>query len=401
MFSAEGALAAIAISAVLNIVATLSHRSGARLGDREARLYLAYDMLQLARAAVHHRRAAESLRHPDAGAGDGVRHHPVALERDRALGGHRPGAVASSRSSICRCRRGRARRSSRRRFTCSACGRRSSPRRCSSPATSGSVAEEARRMRDAFAATQLALAREQRISAVGGLAAAAAHQLGSPLATIALVTKELVRDLPPDSPYAEDAAAAAEPERALPHHPRRAGAAARRRGRGPFRAAAGLGAGRGGGRAAPPRRHRAQLRARARPYGGGQPMAEPRVAPSPEIMHGLGNLIQNAVQFAHQRGRGHDELERRDGARSISSMTVRASRSRCWRGIGEPYISGRGGESAAYGARHLHRAKAAGAHRRAARLRQSRRGRRPRSWWNGAAGALAAHEARPSKEVAA
>src|SRR6185503_788555 len=68
-----------------------------------------------------------------------------------------------------------------------------------------SVAEEARRMRDAFAATQLALAREQRVSAVGGIAAAAAHQLGSPLATIAVVAKELVRDLPADSPHSEDA----------------------------------------------------------------------------------------------------------------------------------------------------------------------------------------------------
>ena len=44
-----------------------------------------------------------------------------------------------------------------------------------------SVAEEARRLRDAVAATQLALAREQRVSAVGALAAAAAHELGSPL----------------------------------------------------------------------------------------------------------------------------------------------------------------------------------------------------------------------------
>src|SRR6266536_2674511 len=69
-----------------------------------------------------------------------------------------------------------------------------------------SVAEEARRLRDAVAATQLALAREQRVSAVGALAAAAAHELGSPLATIAVVAKELVRDLPEDSPHAEDAA---------------------------------------------------------------------------------------------------------------------------------------------------------------------------------------------------
>src|SRR5439155_21451023 len=68
-----------------------------------------------------------------------------------------------------------------------------------------SVAEEARRLRDAVAATQLALAREQRVSAVGALAAAAAHELGSPLATIAVVAKELVRDLPIDSPHSEDA----------------------------------------------------------------------------------------------------------------------------------------------------------------------------------------------------
>src|SRR5712691_458882 len=69
-----------------------------------------------------------------------------------------------------------------------------------------SVAEEARRLRDAVAATQLALAREQRVSAVGALAAAAAHELGSPLATIAVVAKELARELPADSPHAEDAA---------------------------------------------------------------------------------------------------------------------------------------------------------------------------------------------------
>src|SRR5207237_1119202 len=38
-----------------------------------------------------------------------------------------------------------------------------------------------------------------------GLAAAAAHELGSPLATIAVVAKELARELPPDSPHLEDA----------------------------------------------------------------------------------------------------------------------------------------------------------------------------------------------------
>jgi len=67
-----------------------------------------------------------------------------------------------------------------------------------------SIAEEAQRMSQALTAAHMALAREQQLSALGGLAAAAAHELGSPLGTIAVVTKELVRDLPPDSPLQED-----------------------------------------------------------------------------------------------------------------------------------------------------------------------------------------------------
>lgn len=66
------------------------------------------------------------------------------------------------------------------------------------------VAEEARQMSDALAAAELVLAREQHISALDGLAAAAAHELGTPLATIALVSRELQRDLPEDSPHADD-----------------------------------------------------------------------------------------------------------------------------------------------------------------------------------------------------
>src|SRR2546430_2374762 len=49
------------------------------------------------------------------------------------------------------------------------------------------LAEEARQMADALAAAQAALAREQRLSALGALAAAAAHELGSPLSTIAVI----------------------------------------------------------------------------------------------------------------------------------------------------------------------------------------------------------------------
>lgn len=53
------------------------------------------------------------------------------------------------------------------------------------------VAEEARRMSDALAATHTALSQERELSALGSLAAAAAHELGTPLGTIALIANEL------------------------------------------------------------------------------------------------------------------------------------------------------------------------------------------------------------------
>jgi two-component system, sensor histidine kinase RegB len=66
------------------------------------------------------------------------------------------------------------------------------------------IAEEARMMSSAYAAAELVLAREQRLSALDGMAAAAAHELGTPLATIALVAKELKRELPKKGPHTED-----------------------------------------------------------------------------------------------------------------------------------------------------------------------------------------------------
>jgi two-component system sensor histidine kinase RegB len=66
------------------------------------------------------------------------------------------------------------------------------------------TAEEARRMAKALAAAEMVLAREQKLSALDGLAAAAAHGLGTPLATIAVVTKELMRGAKPSDPHYED-----------------------------------------------------------------------------------------------------------------------------------------------------------------------------------------------------
>ncbi|MDR3510493.1 MAG: ActS/PrrB/RegB family redox-sensitive histidine kinase [Caulobacteraceae bacterium] len=58
------------------------------------------------------------------------------------------------------------------------------------------AAAEAARMELALSVTQTVLAREQRLSALGGLAAAAAHELGTPLATISVVAKEMVHAAP-------------------------------------------------------------------------------------------------------------------------------------------------------------------------------------------------------------
>jgi two-component system sensor histidine kinase RegB len=58
------------------------------------------------------------------------------------------------------------------------------------------AARESTRMELALNVTQTVLAREQRLSALGGLAAAAAHELGTPLATISIVAKELANEAP-------------------------------------------------------------------------------------------------------------------------------------------------------------------------------------------------------------
>ncbi len=158
-----------------------------------------------------------------------------------------------------------------------------------------SVSEEARRMSDALAATQLALAREQRLSALGMLAAAAAHELGSPLGTIAVVAKEIARDLPEDSALCEDVGLLlSESERCrqilagLAQHPETREAA-------PYSrvpvtalvASAAASASDGAG-----------ISFEEGPAEGAEPSPVPFVAHSPEVVRGLNSLVQNAAQFA-------------------------------------------------------------------------------------------------------
>jgi len=64
---------------------------------------------------------------------------------------------------------------------------------------------ESRRMSDALAATEAVLSHEQKLAALGGLAAAAAHELGTPLATIQVTAKEMALELGGDTPLGQDA----------------------------------------------------------------------------------------------------------------------------------------------------------------------------------------------------
>jgi two-component system sensor histidine kinase RegB len=202
-----------------------------------------------------------------------------------------------------------------------------------------SVAEEARRLRDAVAATQLALAREQRVSAVGALAAAAAHELGSPLATIAVCAKELVHDLPVDSPYRDDAQLLlSQSDRCrqilaqLAHHPDAEGAS--------------------------PYSHlliSAMVEAAGELYHDprirlifattGQPAdPEPLVQRSAEIMHGLNNLIQNAVQFANGEVSVTTHWDETNVSVEVADDGPGFPAHLLGR-LGEPYLSTRAGDS--------------------------------------------------------
>ncbi|WP_298806634.1 sensor histidine kinase RegB [uncultured Lentibacter sp.] len=68
------------------------------------------------------------------------------------------------------------------------------------------IALDANAMSEAFQAAQLALSREQKLTDLGGVVAAAAHELGTPLATIKLVSSELIDEFPEGSEAREDIA---------------------------------------------------------------------------------------------------------------------------------------------------------------------------------------------------
>jgi len=154
-------------------------------------------------------------------------------------------------------------------------------------------AEEARQRANALAATQLALMREQQLSALGSQAAAAAHLLGSPLGTIAVVAKELARELPASHPLYEDVREILEQTKrcreilASLGQQRDEGALERLT---PVPLSSALAE-----IAKPFERPGVALRIELRDEDG---TPEPQIALPPEIRHAFANLIDNAIQFA-------------------------------------------------------------------------------------------------------
>ncbi len=203
------------------------------------------------------------------------------------------------------------------------------------------IAKEARQMSDALAATEAVLLREQSMSALDGLAAAAAHELGTPLSTISVVAKELQRELPKEGPHKEDlmllktqadrcrdilaklTAGADEPDMMFSRMPISQIVEEVVEPHRVFDIDIDIETG--------PSREDMEEVDREEPIG----------ARNPGILYGLGNLIENAVDFANSRVDvraewGHDTVSitiADDGPGILGAIRDR---------LGEPYVTTRG-----------------------------------------------------------
>lgn len=158
------------------------------------------------------------------------------------------------------------------------------------------VSFEIRSMSDALLATQMALAREQKLTDLGGVVAAAAHELGTPLATIKLVSSEMMDELESDDPLHEDAKLIrdqADRCRDILRSMGRAGKDDLHMRSVPLASLV--------REAAEPHQARGKevVFTFTSTEDGGE--RQPTVMRRPEVIHGLRNLVQNAVDFAQSR----------------------------------------------------------------------------------------------------
>lgn len=158
------------------------------------------------------------------------------------------------------------------------------------------VTSEMNKMSDALLATQMALAREQKLTDLGGVIAAAAHELGTPLATIKLISSELIDEVADRPDLLEDVETIrgqADRCRDIMRSMGRAGKDDLHMHTAPLEAVI--------DEAAEPHQNRGkQIMFSAEPVHGGSPRM-PIIYRRPEIIHGLRNMIQNAVDFADSK----------------------------------------------------------------------------------------------------
>ena len=162
------------------------------------------------------------------------------------------------------------------------------------------LARESEMMAAALRATELVLAREQRLHALDGLAAAAAHELGTPLSTIVLTTKEMLREVPKGTPLAEDVTLLNDQA----HRCREILQKLTKRPNMQDAMHASMTVCELVDEASEPHSHgRTRIVVAAYPFDGLTPEArkEPVGERRPGVIYGLGNIIENAVDFARSQ----------------------------------------------------------------------------------------------------
>ncbi|RKT32325.1 two-component system sensor histidine kinase RegB [Roseovarius halotolerans] len=155
------------------------------------------------------------------------------------------------------------------------------------------IVSEMDAMSDALQATQMALAREQKLTDLGGVIAAAAHELGTPLATIKLTSAELADELSDNTELRDDALLIrqqADRCRDILRSMGRAGKDDMHLRKAPLTAIL--------DEAAEPHIDRGKRIHFVQGSPSGPLETQPTIYRRPEVVHGLRNLIQNAVDFA-------------------------------------------------------------------------------------------------------
>ena len=158
------------------------------------------------------------------------------------------------------------------------------------------LVSEMHAMSEALQATQMALAREQKLTDLGGVVAAAAHELGTPLATIKLTSSELAEELQDDEDLREDALLIkdqADRCRDILRSMGRAGKDDLHMRQAPLSAII--------DEAAEPHLDRGKELLFDLLSDDAHLGDQPTILRRPEVIHGLRNLIQNAVDFSNSQ----------------------------------------------------------------------------------------------------